>query len=336
MFRFRRCLSRTLFGFALSLLVLAMGLPVSAAPVPIKIGIGGPPDFIITRALREVFKPYVEEHTKGKYRVDIYDSYKFGTWDVEFQAVQYGTLHMMQDSTSNLSSIVPELAVLDLPYIAPDPSRYDTLLDSQPVIDLFTKFHKFDVTCVARLHSGARQIFSRKDVKTLADFKNFKMRSTASKIHNALLKAEGMNPTPVPFAETYTALQQGVVDGVDVDVPQGVLLNFPTVASVLFLNAHTMLGQPIIANKTWWETGLKGDDKRVFEEAMAELIRYVRANALEDERRNIEKMRAMGKTVIVPDEAELQLWREATSGVHKQFSQTLPENLVQRIRAAAQ
>ena len=332
------CLRQRLWIPLLALVILVSGFfpaASAAAPIPIKVGIGGASDFIITRALREVFKPYVEKGTNNKYRVDIYDSYKFGTWDVEFQAVQYGTLHMMQDSTSNLSSVVPELAVLDLPYIAPDPSRFDTLLDSQPVIDLFAKFHKFDITCVARLHTGARNIFSRKPVTTLADFKNFKMRSTASKIHNALLKAEGMNPTPIPFAETYTALQQGVVEGVDVDVPQGVILNFPTVASVLYLNGHTMLGQPIIANKTWWEKQLKGDDKRVFDEAMAELIKYVRANNTEEERKSIEKMQSAGKTVVRPDAAELKLWQDATRDVHKQFSQTIPEELVQRIREAA-
>lgn len=317
----------------LTLGMLCLVMPSQAAePIPIKIGIGGPSDFIITRALREVFKPMVEQGTNGKYRVDIYDNYKFGTWDVEFQAVQYGTLHMMQDSVSNLSAVLPPLAVLDLPYIAPDQSKFDALMDSEPVIRLMKGFEKYGTLCVARLHSGARQTFARKPVSTLADFKSFKMRSTASKIHNALLKAEGMNPTPVPFAETYTALQQGVVDGVDVDVPQAVMLNLHTVAPNLFLNAHTMLGQPIIANKDWWENQLQGDDKRIFDEAMNALIKYVRENCVAEEQRYIEKLKADGGTVTVPTDEELQLWQKATKDVYKQFDKQIPSALVEEIR----
>lgn len=322
-----------------ALMVSALLFPTAQAnaePIPIKVAHGCPPDFVISRAFRDVFKPMVEEGTKGKYRVDVYDSYKFGTWDVEFQAVQYGTLHIMQDAVANLAGVVPSISVLDLPYIAPDPAKYDQLLDSKPVIDLLKQFERFDVSCVGRVHSGARNIFSRKKVETLDDFKAFKMRSTSSKIHNGLLKAENMNPTPVPFAETYTALQQGVVDGVDVDVTQGVLLNFQTVAPYLYMNSHTMLGQLILANKTWWETELKGEDKAVFDAAMAATVEYIRVNGPKDELAAIEKMKADGGTVIYPDEKELERWRAATKDVYKQFSKQVSEELVQAISAAAQ
>ena len=65
---------------------------------------------------------------------------------------------------------------------------------------------------------GYKHIFSNRPVRSLEDAKDLKIRSTHSKAHIAVLQALGMNPTPIAWGEVYTTLQQGTVDGIDIDL----------------------------------------------------------------------------------------------------------------------
>ena len=315
-------------------MMLSMGVVNAyAAPIAIKVSVSGTSDFVYSKAMREVFKPIVEKETGGKYRVDIYDNLKFGNYEVCLQGVQHGMLHICQEAASNFSTLLPELGVLDLPFLVKHPSQFNQLIDGPAVSKLLQGFNKYGIECIARNHLGPRSIFSRKKVTTLEDFKHFKMRSSASQIEIKTLQAEGMNPTPVPWTETYSALQQGIVDGTNGDLMQSAEMQFDTVAPTIFQVGHAMICHLFLANKEWWDN--LGADKPIFEKATAEMQNYIRANIDQYYADAVKTMQARGTSYIEPSDEEISKWQEATKDVYKDFTDTIPEELVMALRAEA-
>ncbi|MDL2314013.1 TRAP transporter substrate-binding protein DctP, partial [Desulfovibrio sp. OttesenSCG-928-C14] len=101
-------------------LALLIPLPAFAAsPTIIKVSTIGPETEPTALAIRQGFKKTLEERTNGRYRVDLYAGNSIGNIDTVFQGIQFGTLHMGVDTTSNLTQFAPEYAAFDMPYLLP-------------------------------------------------------------------------------------------------------------------------------------------------------------------------------------------------------------------------
>jgi tripartite ATP-independent transporter DctP family solute receptor len=138
------------------------------------------------------------------------------------QAVKSGSVDIGQLANGNAASFTSSLLVYDLPFIFKSNDAMLKSLDSTTGRNLLDQFEKdLGVKYLFPISNGSgRDIETRgKELHVPDDIKGLKMRVTSSPVDRATFSAWGANPTPVDYSQTYSALQQGVVDGVALPIP---------------------------------------------------------------------------------------------------------------------
>ena len=201
----------------------------------------------------ELFKSDLEKRSEGSFRVDIYDSSKYGNFDAVVQGLQMGMLQMGSDATNNLSVFNPQMMFLDMPFIVPSYEASDLITDGPIGKRLAASLEKNGILGLGYIEIGFRQIFANRPIRTLEDAKGLKIRATHSKAHIDILKSLGMNPTPVAWGEVYTALQQKTVDAIDIDLNLAWFNKFPEITKYVTLTRSFYSPHLVMISKVFWE-----------------------------------------------------------------------------------
>lgn len=172
---------------------------------------------IAGQALQQ-FEKEVEEGTNGTVQVDLYYDGTLGNERDMIEGVSMGTQEMFCGSTAPLSNFVDDFTVWDLPFavdINNMEAAYD-VMDGEVGQKMLDGLSEVGIKGLAMAHNGFRFILNRtKEVKTPEDIKGLVIRTMENDIHLAFYKAVGANPTPMASTEAFTALAQGVIDGMD-------------------------------------------------------------------------------------------------------------------------
>lgn len=222
----------------------------------------------IVKTAEKNFKEYIEKHTNGKYEIDVYPGSQLGNIDSVFQGLQFDTIQLALDTTSNLSTYVPELAVFDVPFLMPNEAAIRKITDTPFANEALQYIEKAGIQPVALILSTPRAIVSTFPFTSVDDIKGQKMRTTTSKIHAAAIRALGFNPTPIPITEMLTSLQQKVIDALDGETGAIYTWRYCDVAKNLLISEYIPVVWTLFASKQWWE-GLPEEDKKIFDEGFA-------------------------------------------------------------------
>ena len=321
-----------LIGALVSMLLLAPA--AQAAPIPIKITSSVADQGSVGRSVA-TFKKFIEEKTNGKYRIDYYGQFKLGSMENCYQGMRLGTIHFLIEGPSNISNFIPALQLFDISYIFPSEQAADKVLHG-PIGDKFLKLAtNKDVTSLAFLRYHYRMLFTVKKINDLrTDLKGIKVRTSNSKMQMAMLKAWGMNPTPVPGSETYTGLQQGVVEGFDSVPPYAADSRWYEPCSTGNLTNACYTPQILFTSTRWWNK-LSPEDKAVFEEGIKLLVAEQEKNAEADTPRALDQLSSNGITLRTPTAEEYAWLKAQVADVYKEFPAVDPE-LLKEIRAAGE
>lgn len=315
--------------------VAVVALSVSAAfaaPTVIKLAHPNVPQHPMGKAF-EKFKELVETRSKGEFRVDIYDSSKFGNFDSVVQGLQYNMLQMGCDSTPNLAPFSDEFLIYDLPFLFPDYESTDKITDGPIGAKAAKAMEKSGIVGLGYMEIGFRNLWNnQRTVKTIEDAKNLKIRSTASKAHIATLAALGMNPTPIAWGEVYTALQQKTVDGIDIDLNLAWHNNFPEVNSYLTIVRSIYSPHLVMISKKFLDS-LSPENRKMIEDAFEESKLYQRKLIRDGEAEIMAQLPSKGVNVYTLTPEERTRWAEATAGVYKQFEDRIGKDLIEQVKA---
>ena len=163
-------------------------------------------------------KSYLESRSNGRIKVEIYPAGQLGNFQEMIESVQQGTLELTHTSLGGIAPFVPELQVLDIPYMLTDDRVAEKVLIGGPFIDQM-RDAVLESTGSVRLITGSNtgrwRSFYTTDVqiKNASDLKGVKIRTINSPLQVEFVKFLGGNPTPVAWGELYGALGSGVVDG---------------------------------------------------------------------------------------------------------------------------
>jgi tripartite ATP-independent transporter DctP family solute receptor len=204
-----------------SVLVLAACASLAAAQPAIELRIGSsvPKADAISMAL-DRFADLVNEKSGGKVAARVFYQ-SLGIEHQLLQGAQAGSLDVGMISNGNAGRFTNAYLVLDLPFLF---KRYDDMLDfmasplGRETIAAFEKDTGLKHLYLIGFGSG-RDIQTRsKKLKTPDDIKGLKIRTISTPVELAIYRAWGANPTPVDWGQTYTALQQGVVEGMQSNI----------------------------------------------------------------------------------------------------------------------
>lgn len=172
----------------------------------------------------EQFKTNLEKSSGGTMTCTLYQDNQLGDDAAEFQMAQNGDVDIAVGSTSNISSVVPNCYLFDIPYLFSNYDEVHKALDGDAIKDFNKSFENYKVINLGLWDSGFRELTTNnKDIQSVEDLKGLKIRTMTNDVHLAAWKAMGANPTPMNFSEVYTAMQQKTVDGQE--NPIAVILN---------------------------------------------------------------------------------------------------------------
>ena len=246
----------------------------------------------------DTFAREVEKRTSGRYKVQTFYSAALGAERESVEGVQLGTLDLTLTSTGPLPNFVPEVAILDIPFLFRDYAHARAVLDGPIGQELLAKFPPKGMVGLAWAENGFRHMTnSKRPVNLPDDLKGLKMRTMENPIHIEAYRQFGILPTPMAFTEVFTALQQGTVDGQENPLSVITAARLDQVQKYLSLTGHVYSPAVFLMNKAQWDK-LSEPDKRAFLDAAREGVKANRARVDEDERRAVAELRARGMTVV--------------------------------------
>ncbi len=278
----------------------------------------------------DAFAREVEKRTNGRYKIQNFYSGALGAERESIEAVQLGTLDLTMTSTGPIPNFVPEVAILDIPFLFKDYAHARATLDGPIGQEMLTKFPSKGIVALAWGENGFRHMTNNKHpVNSPDDLKGLKMRTMENPVHMQAYKAFGIIPTPMAFTEVFTALQQGTVDGQENPLSVISAAKFDQVQKYMTLTGHVYSPALILMNKGKWDK-LSAADKTAFAESAKEAVKANRARIDEDERKAVADLQSKGMTVVmVVDKAKFQA---ALGPTFAEFGKKFGQDNIDKIR----
>jgi tripartite ATP-independent transporter DctP family solute receptor len=279
----------------------------------------------------DAFAREVEKRTQGRYKVQNFYAAALGAERESIEAVQLGTLDLVMTSTGPIPNFVPEVSILDIPFLFRDYAHARAVLDGPIGQEMLTKFDSKGFKALVWAENGFRHMTNSKHpVHSPADLKGLKLRTMENPIHIQAYKGFGLIPTPMAISEVFTALQQGTVDGQENPISSIQGQKFDQVQKHLSLTGHVYSPAVILMNKDQWEK-LSAADKQAFVEAAKEAVKVNRARIEDDERNGVSYFRSKGMEVV--ENVDKAKFQEVLKPVFAEFSKKFGEANIERIRS---
>src|SRR5438034_3894476 len=278
----------------------------------------------------DTFAREVEKRTSGRYKIQNFYAGALGAERESIEGVQLGTLDLTMTSTGPVPNFVPEVAILDIPFLFRDYAHARAVLDGPIGQDLLTKFDEKGIKALAWGENGFRHVTNNKHpVNTPDDLKGLKMRTMENPIHIEAYRQFGILPTPMAFTEVFTALQQGTVDGQENPLSVITAAKLDQVQKYLSLTGHVYSPAVFLMNKAQWDK-LSDVDKQAFLDAAREGVKANRARVDDDERKAVADLRARGMTVA--ENVDKAKFQAALAPAYADFARRFGQANIDRIR----
>jgi len=278
----------------------------------------------------DAFAREVETRTNGRYKIQTFYAGALGAERESVEGVQLGTLDLTLTSTGPLPNFVPEVAILDIPFLFRDYAHARAVLDGPIGQELLQKFPPKGIVALAWAENGFRHMTnSKRPVNAPDDLSGLKMRTMENPIHIQAYKQFGILPTPMAFTEVFTALQQGTVDGQENPLSVITAAKLDQVQKNLTLTGHVYSPAVFLMNKAQWDK-LSPADKQAFLDAAKEAVKANRARIDDDERKAVADLRAKGMAVV--DNVDKTKFQTALAPVYVDFGKRFGQDNIDRIR----
>jgi len=333
-------MSRNLVKFAVMAALAAGGLSTTAeaASKVIKVGINVTEQHYEYKAM-EAFKAYVEDKTDGAIEVQLYSN-SLGN-DLEIlDAIKLGTVQMNLPTPSVLGNIVKDFRLPDLPFIFPNLKVAHRVADSAWAQALLDELEPVGYVGLAIGDFGFRHISnSARPITSLEDLKGLKIRVMQNKATLDIFRQIGVNPTPMAFAEVFSALQLGTVDGQENPYANTYQQRFYEVQKYLSNSGHAYSWVILVIGKTFFDS-LDDQEQAVVREAADVWRTQMREASRRADTEALAKMIAAGSiyTEMTP-EARDAILQAAWPAVERQgnaVSEEMFEGLMAAIDAAGE
>ena len=278
----------------------------------------------------DAFAREVEKRTGGRYQIQNFYAGALGAERESIEGLQLGTLDLTMTSTGPVPNFVPDVAILDIPFLFRDYGQARAVLDGPIGQDMLKKFDAKGITALAWGENGFRHMTNSKHpVNVPDDLKGLKMRTMENPVHIQAYKAFGIIPTPMAFTEVFTALQQGTVDGQENPVSVITAAKLDQVQKYMTLTGHVYSPALILMSKAQYDK-LSAADKQAFTEAAQEAVKVNRARIDEDEKRAVADLRAKG--MIIVENVDKAKFQAALAPTFADFGKKFGQDNIDKIK----
>ncbi|MBT8346291.1 MAG: TRAP transporter substrate-binding protein DctP [Desulfofustis sp.] len=317
------------------LVTLSLGCAVTsqamaADKIKLRMAGSGSPTGTRAIALDEQFAPAVAEF--AEYEAHWNSSlFKQGT---ELEAIARGNLEMALASAQELAVFFPEFSIFATGYVHRD-AAHQTAVFKDPLMDPFKKKaeEELNLKLLSVMYFGARQLNLRSDQKVMTpeDLAGVNLRMPGTDAWQFLGKALGANPTPMAFAEVYTGLQSGAIDGQDNPLPTMVDKKFYEVTKQVILTSHLVDLNYITISKKLWDQ-MTPEQQATVQAAADAAAKQCGEQQVKKEKELQDFLKEQGLQVYEPD---LDAFRTRVQKMYleSEIAESWPEGLLDKINS---
>lgn len=272
----------------------------------------------------EFFAEKIKEKSNGRIQISVFPARQLGDDRELFEQVQQGSLDMALVSVAPIGSTTPLATALQLPFMFDNWDQWLDTMNSEAADELFAGFEDFDVKALAAYDSGFRHTLTvDTKVNTPSDYAGLKFRVAETPLHVDIFTSLGASPTPLPYGEIYTSLQNKVIDGLEMDYPAMQMEKHYEVAKEVTETGHFTWPGVFMVNLELWNS-LSAEDQAMFVEASKEVYEENVAYIKEQEASAVEELVAGGVSIIKLTDEEKQAFIEQTAGIVEKYTSKDP------------
>lgn len=247
------------------------------------------------------------------------------------ESAQIGSLDVAFVSSGTVGNFVPDIRVLDVPFLFRDTEHARATLDGAVGQKLLAAFPAKGLIAMAWGENGFRHLTtSRREIRAPADLANIKLRTMENRVHVESFRALGALPTPMAWPEVYTALQQGTIDGQENPLSILVTAKLWQVQKHLALTSHVYSPTLLIASPALWSK-LNAADRQLFMGAAKAGAAAQRERVTREAQTAVALLEKEGMAITRPDTAE---FRKALAPTFKKFEAQFGSDIasIQRVQ----
>jgi tripartite ATP-independent transporter DctP family solute receptor len=285
-------------------------------PIEIRFGHVGFPNSLFDITASEYAKR-VNAALQGRVEVKLFHSSQLGTDEVMVKGIKVGALEMFLPSTI-MSTVEPAFGVFEMPYIIVNRAHMKKVsADPKVKAALLEPVPGKGMRLLAYWENGFRHVTNNvRPIVTPEDLKGIKLRIPGGVWRGKMFRAYGANPSPLPFAEVYSALQAGVMDGQENPFPQIASAKLHEVQKHLSLTGHVYTPAYPAISEAFWEK-LPKDVQQSLEKIAVEVGDLARS---EGERLDRELAAKLTTGQMKMNEVNKDAFIKASAAIYDEFA----------------
>jgi TRAP-type C4-dicarboxylate transport system substrate-binding protein len=281
----------------------------------------------------EMMKMFADE-IKGDFAFEGYYGGTLFKQGTELVALQRGNLEMGNIAPQDISKQVPAWSVVTSAYLFRDAAHLKMFFNSEPGAEIKKMAEdQLGIHILGPTYFGTRQVGLKptKKINTPADMAGIKLRMPNGDAWQFLGTALGANPVPMAYAEVYTGLQTGAIDGQDNPLPNVENMKFYEVMSQIVLTSH-LVGFDIltVSGKVW--SDMSPEQQAKFQAAADKAVAFSTEKHLAREKQLVDLFKSKGLDIYTPDVAAFRKYAQEKY-LASDLAKDWPEGMVDKINA---
>lgn len=279
------------------------------------------------------FADLVYENTNGLVKVEIFPNGILYSDGDELDALKQGDIQIIAPSISNMTEIVPEWKVLDLPFVFQDYQHVETVLSGEIGKELLHLLEKKEMKALAFWSNGFKQMTSSvKPLTQPSDFKNQTFRTMNGEIVKKQFSLLGAVPISTSFTEVYSSLENREVTGQENTISNIYTKGLYKFQQHLTISNHGFLGYSVVVNNSFWNS-LSTDIQEGIQNALKETTRW---NMNESQKMNDEQLKEIEKSsnihIYSLSNEEKENWKSTFLPLYNEIEKEFDRDLLSKIR----
>ena len=279
------------------------------------------------------FKELIEKETSGRIKMNIFPDGQMGNDVSMMDSLKMGTLDIMVTSSAPIANTTKTFLVFDLPFLFTSEKIADTVLDGPAGQEILNTLKGTGLIGLVYWENGFRNITnSKKPINTPDDLKGLKIRTMQNPIHLESFKKWGANPTPLPFNEVFTALEQKVIDGQE--NPNTLIYDagFYEAQKYLSITRHFYTPFVLMIGQKSWDK-LSPNDQKLVQKIALETREYERKVNRENNAKYLDLMKKKGIAINEVAPQDLEKFKASAKEIYEKFAGDIGKERLDKVVA---
>jgi tripartite ATP-independent transporter DctP family solute receptor len=247
----------------------------------------------------------LEKKSGGKHKIKVFNKQGLGSEKETIDQVKIGALDLTRVNVGPMNGICPLTQVPTMPFLFSSIEHMRKSLDGPVGDEILKSCESAGFVGLAFYDSGARSIYAKKPIRTVADAKGLKIRVQQSDLWVALVNAMGANATPMPYGEVYTGLKTGLIDAAENNIPSFDTAKHVEAVKVYSKTEHSMAPEILVMSKVVFDKLPKAEQDMI-RAAARESVAFERQKWDEQEAKSLANVKAAGAEIVEVDKKSFQ------------------------------